>query len=343
VRRLVLIATIALSLPAILASAAFAQVRSGTQTNTQPAENGGGPSTTIASVSAQYAFDTGQFSLSVTFQAPVQAADSASIIAYFNSDASGKCTQTLDATNVYTTTDPSNSFSDFFPPSGKLNMSSFKTTSSDGRTVTVSGGDPSMKSVDYRCVTVRVDRIQGQTVTELSVLTPPLYFAGYGPPPPMCQNVSTTTGSGAATTVQLSCTASTGGMLSYAVDAEPSHGTLGAVNQATGRVMYMPASGFTGQDSFTYHATNSNGSAATATVTISVTAPPSIKRVVKCVVPSLKHKTLAGARRALQKAHCSLGHVRQPRHHHRTLHVSSQRPKPRTQLRAGSKVAVALA
>jgi hypothetical protein len=64
--------------------------------------------------------------------------------------------------------------------------------------------------------------------------------------------------------------------------------------------------------------------------------------LIKCVVPSLKHETLAAARNALQKAHCAMGRVTQPRHHHGTLHVSSQSPKPRTRLRGGSKVAVTL-
>jgi hypothetical protein len=43
-----------------------------------------------------------------------------------------------------------------------------------------------------------------------------------------------------------------------------------------------------------------------------------------CTVPNLKGDTLTAARRALAKAHCRLGAVHRPAHHHGTLYVSAQ-------------------
>jgi hypothetical protein len=41
-----------------------------------------------------------------------------------------------------------------------------------------------------------------------------------------------------------------------------------------------------------------------------------------CHVPALKGDTLAAARHALAKAHCRLGAIHRPTHHHGTLYVS---------------------
>ncbi len=43
-----------------------------------------------------------------------------------------------------------------------------------------------------------------------------------------------------------------------------------------------------------------------------------------CRVPALKGDTLTAARHALAKAHCRLGAIYQPAHHHSTLYVSAQ-------------------
>lgn len=68
-------------------------------------------------------------------------------------------------------------------------------------------------------------------------------------------------------------------------------------------------------------------------------APPE-----QCVVPKLKGKTPAAAKRALKKAHCALGKVRRPRHasKRKKLVVTSQSRRPGTRLRAGTKVSVKL-
>lgn len=69
-------------------------------------------------------------------------------------------------------------------------------------------------------------------------------------------------------------------------------------------------------------------------------------RPAGCVVPNLRRRTLAGARRALARAHCRLGSVRKRRSRARAsrrLVVTGQRPRPRTRRARGARVKVTLA
>jgi hypothetical protein len=59
-----------------------------------------------------------------------------------------------------------------------------------------------------------------------------------------------------------------------------------------------------------------------------------------CLVPALKGDTLTAARHALAKAHCRLGAVHQPAHHHGTLYVSAQGAPAGKQLAHGARVAL---
>lgn len=64
----------------------------------------------------------------------------------------------------------------------------------------------------------------------------------------------------------------------------------------------------------------------------------------RCIVPKLKGKTLAKAKKALSKAHCKLGKVHRPLRvpHGAKLVVRSQSPRAGTRHKAGTKVAVTL-
>jgi hypothetical protein len=69
----------------------------------------------------------------------------------------------------------------------------------------------------------------------------------------------------------------------------------------------------------------------------------------KCLVPGLRGKSLAAARRALSAAHCAAGKIVKPRHRPRHKHgitlvtvVTGQSPKARAQGRAGAKVRLTL-
>ncbi|HXP36785.1 MAG TPA: hypothetical protein VN817_03375 [Solirubrobacteraceae bacterium] len=63
---------------------------------------------------------------------------------------------------------------------------------------------------------------------------------------------------------------------------------------------------------------------------------------IRCVVPSLRGDTLPAARRALEKAHCSLGKVHRPRHRTGVLRVVAQSVAHSRSLAAGVAVAVTL-
>lgn len=77
-----------------------------------------------------------------------------------------------------------------------------------------------------------------------------------------------------ATTVALPCTDPEGDALTRAIVAGPAHGTLGAVDQAAGSVLYTPAEGYAGPDAITFTASDASGAGSTATVTLDVVAPP---------------------------------------------------------------------
>lgn len=59
--------------------------------------------------------------------------------------------------------------------------------------------------------------------------------------------------------------------LTYATLSAPAHGTLSNLNATTGYVIYTPASGYTGADSFTYKVTSGGEDSSAATVTLNVT------------------------------------------------------------------------
>ena len=73
------------------------------------------------------------------------------------------------------------------------------------------------------------------------------------------------------------------------------------------------------------------------------TPPPPPPPVTKCVVPNLKHKTLARTRQLLARAHCKLGKIlKLKRHTKHKLVVVSQKPGAKRTMVAGSKVSVRL-
>jgi PKD domain/PASTA domain/Divergent InlB B-repeat domain len=77
--------------------------------------------------------------------------------------------------------------------------------------------------------------------------------------------------------------------------------------------------------------TMSQARSVTATFTLQSSAPV-------CLVPKVKGKTLAAAKRALTQAHCKAGKVTKKFSKVKKGHVISQRPKPGRDLAAGAKV-----
>ena len=85
---------------------------------------------------------------------------------------------------------------------------------------------------------------------------------------------------GTAADVTLACTDPEGDAITLEKVAGPSHGTLGAINQATKKVNYTPAAGYSGPDSFTYRASDGTATSPAATVSITVVAPPNTAPLV---------------------------------------------------------------
>jgi hypothetical protein len=92
-------------------------------------------------------------------------------------------------------------------------------------------------------------------------------------PPPACAPLTATTDFGTPAAVQLECTDPAGAALTYALAGNPAHGTV-SLYAATGAVVYTPAAGYSGPDSFSYTATAGDGTAAPATVSLSIGAAP---------------------------------------------------------------------
>jgi hypothetical protein len=107
---------------------------------------------------------------------------------------------------------------------------------------------------------------------------------------PSCDAVAVPVGYQAPSMVSLSCgDVDAGQSLTYAVDTAPAHGGLGTLS-GDGKITYTPNPGFTGEDTFTYHATDGYGGASPVeTVTLSV-APNSAPTCASKTV-SVPHAT----------------------------------------------------
>ena len=95
---------------------------------------------------------------------------------------------------------------------------------------------------------------------------------GGGNAVPVASDGSVSTTAGTAVNGTLSASDTDGDSLTFAMVVAPAHGTVTIVNAATGAFTYTPAGGFTGSDSFTFHATDSASqvsNTATESVTVS--------------------------------------------------------------------------
>jgi hypothetical protein len=92
-------------------------------------------------------------------------------------------------------------------------------------------------------------------------------FAG-----PVAASFSTAVPVTAQSVIQLQGSDADGTPLVYATTSSPAHGALSNLNAATGAVVYTPAAGYTGADSFNYTVTSGGATSAAGTVTITVTA-----------------------------------------------------------------------
>jgi DNA-binding beta-propeller fold protein YncE len=93
------------------------------------------------------------------------------------------------------------------------------------------------------------------------------------PPAPTCQSQSESVAENAPSTLSLNCPAS-GAPVAYELISGPAHGTLGAIDPATGAVTYTPATGYTGADQIVFDATDATGVSAPATISLTVSPQP---------------------------------------------------------------------
>lgn len=92
--------------------------------------------------------------------------------------------------------------------------------------------------------------------------------------PPVATNGTLKTTAGNAVSGTL--TANGTGPLTFAIVTQPSHGTVTLTSVNTGTFTYTPSAGFTGEDSFTFAASNGGGISNTATESITVTVAPPV-------------------------------------------------------------------
>ena len=102
--------------------------------------------------------------------------------------------------------------------------------------------------------------------------------------PPTANAASATTSQGVPATVTLSGSDPETCELTFSVVAAPAHGTLsaptsqacvaGSPNTDQAQIVYTPASGYSGSDSFTFKVNDGSADSSAATVSITVTAPP---------------------------------------------------------------------
>jgi DNA-binding beta-propeller fold protein YncE len=98
--------------------------------------------------------------------------------------------------------------------------------------------------------------------------------------PPACVAAAHAVQSGRANTVALSCGDPNGDPITLSIASVPAHGSLGALDQKSGSILYTPKPGYAGSDSFSFAANDGSlGSApAVASLTVTDRAAPVISR-----------------------------------------------------------------
>jgi DNA-binding beta-propeller fold protein YncE len=95
---------------------------------------------------------------------------------------------------------------------------------------------------------------------------------------PNCLPVRAKTVANKARSVVLACSDPNGDPVTLRILRRPRHGRVGGLVKATGSILYTPAPGYAGSDSFTYAATDGLDTSALGTAVIAVTLPPKAPR-----------------------------------------------------------------
>ncbi len=134
---------------------------------------------------------------------------------------------------------------------------------------------------------------------------------------PVCSPAGAETGFQAPVALALPCT---GAFRVISIGSGPSHGVLGTIDQATGKVTYTPNAGYSGPDSFTFSAIDAGGYSQPATATIQVRrrSPPHPK-------PHPRPKRKCPRTKKLKHGRC----VKKKHKHHHKKHRRHRRHKRR--------------
>ncbi len=96
---------------------------------------------------------------------------------------------------------------------------------------------------------------------------------------PVCRALADATAMGQPLRIALACGDPSALAVQYALVHRTAHGSLTALDPAAGKVTYTPRVGFAGHDSFTYLASDANGSSVARTVSLTVVpVPPAITK-----------------------------------------------------------------
>ncbi len=139
------------------------------------------------------------------------------------------------------------------------------------REVTWSSSDSSVAMVDTNGL-VSAQAVGEATITaEAGVVSAEVTVTVVeGNAPPTANDHTVTTDEDTAVTIDLDGNDSDGDPLTFALESDPSNGSLGTLDTSTGEVTYTPDADFNGQDTFTFTVTDGEASSAPATVTIEV-------------------------------------------------------------------------
>jgi DNA-binding beta-propeller fold protein YncE len=88
--------------------------------------------------------------------------------------------------------------------------------------------------------------------------------------PPACQDGAADAVAGTPVAVPLRCTDADGDTVMLAIVAPAAHGALGPIDQAAGTVVYTPAAGASGADSFSFAASDPDGASPPAVARLSI-------------------------------------------------------------------------
>jgi hypothetical protein len=123
-----------------------------------------------------------------------------------------------------------------------------------------------------------------------------LYIFRYTGPgeaqPPVCADQHVTVPYQTPVTLSLRCTDPNGDPLTLAIDSNPAHGSLSAIDQGADTVTYTPNAGYSGPDSFKF--TANDGAATSAPATVRITVGPNPQGCRNLIEGTSRRDTIAG-------------------------------------------------